>query len=426
MLLLRLSSQNSEKCSPILLFHPTHVIYFFVKLGQQKTRTRMPTKQNNIFEKHPKKTLFTIIFIAFVIIDFGAAAVLKTLGLFEPSYISSEKLEATYRRSDPVFHHALVENIEFDRAEWGRHYYTVRTNSLGFKDSKIRDIPLQTNKKRILLIGDSFTEGVGIEFKDTFAGIIQHSLAAKNIEVLNAAATSYAPIIYLRKVQYLLDTVHLKFDHLVVLIDLSDMEDESKDYQFDRHGNVVSRQTIAVVGQTTKDTPPAKQKSGFKEFISQNTVLLGRVRNLAGWLRNTLRPWGRALNQHKAMWTLDDELYKSYAIEGLELAGQHMLKLKALLDKHHISLTVVVYPWPDQIFHSDLDSRQVKYWQAWSSEHQVNFINLFPVFIKPGQNPEDIIKANFIPGDVHWNKVGHHHIAKNLLATFPFRNDKIH
>ena len=89
------------------------------------------------------------------------------------------------------------------------------------------------------MIGDSFTEGVGIEFKNTFAGILQQRLAQNDIEVLNAAVSSYSPIIYFRKTQYLLETAGLEFEHLIVFIDLSDMEDEAKGYKFDQQGNVV-------------------------------------------------------------------------------------------------------------------------------------------------------------------------------------------
>jgi hypothetical protein len=228
-------------------------------------------------------------------------------------------------------------------------------------------------------------------------------------------------------VKYLLQDVQLKFDQLVVFIDLSDMEDEAKGYQFDSQGNVISRETFAVVGQTTTDIPheesaTKRKKTSFKEFISHNTVLIGRVRNLAGWLRNKLRPWDRSLNMRRGMWTIDDKLYNDYGKQGLELADKHMSQLKDLLDQYQIPLTVVVYPWPDQIFNADLDSRQTRYWQSWCKDHQANFINLFPAFIQARQNPEDVIKTWFIPGDVHWNKKGHRFVADNLLSEYPFKS----
>ena len=40
--------------------------------------------------------------------------------------------------------------------------------------------------KRIMFIGDSFTEGIMLDWEDTFVGIISDSLKNKNVEVLNA------------------------------------------------------------------------------------------------------------------------------------------------------------------------------------------------------------------------------------------------
>jgi hypothetical protein len=35
----------------------------------------------------------------------------------------------------------------------------------GFKDSGVRDVPLTTDKHRILFMGDSFTEGIGVPYE---------------------------------------------------------------------------------------------------------------------------------------------------------------------------------------------------------------------------------------------------------------------
>ena len=311
----------------------------------------MSNNNSNVFERHPKKTLTILIFVFFLLLDFGGAAALKMLGVFEASYTSSQVLEAVYRRPDSIFHHTLRKNVTQNEAEWGRHFYTVHTNSLGFKDRQIRDIALTTNKPRIVFVGDSFTEGVGIEFENTFVGLIEEELAKQNIEVLNAAATSYAPIIYLRKIEYLINNVGLKFNHLVVFVDLSDIEDEALGYIFDDQRNVISRSTIANVGQTSEKIESKKEKPySLKEFFTQHTIITGRLRNLAGYLRQVKRGWRDSLNQRRARWTMDDKLYNEYGKSGLTLAQQHMTELKKLLDKHQIKMTLAVYPWPDQIY----------------------------------------------------------------------------
>ena len=76
-------------------------------------------------------------------------------------------------------------------------------------------------------MGDSFTEGGLLDYTDTFVGRIDSDLGEKKIEVLNAGVSSYSPIIYWRKIKYLIEDMKLKFDEVVVFIDISDPYDET-------------------------------------------------------------------------------------------------------------------------------------------------------------------------------------------------------
>ena len=114
------------------------------------------------------------------------------------------------------------------------------------------------------------------------------------------------------------------------------------------------------------------------------------------------------------MWTIDEKLYEEYGRKGLDNSAKHMDELLQLLKKNNISLTVAVYPWPDQITNHDLESKQVTFWREWTDRNNVPFINLFPAFINE-KDPAKIISENFIYGDVHWNEKGHRLIAERLL-----------
>src|SRR5262249_32763549 len=77
--------------------------------------------------------------------------------------------------------------------------------------------------KRFVFIGDSFTEGLGYPWEQTFVGLLSRSLG--EAEILNAAVSSYSPTAYYIKIKWLLDEGYV-FDHVVVLIDISDIQDE--------------------------------------------------------------------------------------------------------------------------------------------------------------------------------------------------------
>lgn len=57
--------------------------------------------------------------------------------------------------------------------------------------------------------------------------------------MLNAAVSSYSPIIYWRKIQHLIEDRKLDFDALFVFLDLSDPQDETF-YKLDSIGAVVN------------------------------------------------------------------------------------------------------------------------------------------------------------------------------------------
>ena len=109
------------------------------------------------------------------VVRWAALALYSTVLFLGADYVYSiflHRLEQWPRGPHPAYHHALVSNFDgYDL--WGEAHYRFVTNSLGFRDGLVRDVPLVPTTRRILLIGDSFTEGTGLAFEDTFAGLLQ-------------------------------------------------------------------------------------------------------------------------------------------------------------------------------------------------------------------------------------------------------------
>src|SRR6266487_2791611 len=141
--------------------------------------------------------------------------------------IYDEKRYLSFRVANAQYHHGLAANFPGYHA-WGGSHYRLSTNSLGFKDHSTRIVPLIQDRHRVLLMGDSFTEGVGFDFDETFAGLLYRAgLNSENqVEFLNAAVASYSPIIYYQKIKHLLE-IGLHFDEVVVFSDHSDVHDEA-------------------------------------------------------------------------------------------------------------------------------------------------------------------------------------------------------
>ena len=365
--------------------------------------------QRSWIQKNPKKVLFCFLLVAILVLDLSLTGIYH---FFKYGTIHKYADRRALGERSPIFHHTLKPNTRFSYQRWGHTRHSVFTNSLGFRDTAVRSVPLSSDKVRVLIMGDSFVYGVGLPYDKTFVSLVASGLADRNVEVLNAGVVSYSPAIYLKKTEYLLRDVGLRFDHLVVFLDISDIHDEAAFYDTTDEG------VIWIGGPA-----PA-----IREFLYEYTTL---PRNLweAGealykWIADdpdthrTEEDRRYGTNEYRSLWTIDKEAYEDYGALGMERAKKHMGRLHDLLQAHGIDMTLVVYPWPTQVMHTDLDSIQVRLWKAWAAKRSVRFVDLFPDFIQAGTDPREAISKYFIPGDIHWSEEGHRLVAATLRDTW--------
>jgi hypothetical protein len=309
---------------------------------------------------------------------------------------------------------------------WRTGVYNFYTNSLAFKDSKRDQIALTTNKYRILLIGDSFTEGLGYPYEQIFAGIIDRLLEQSNIDILNAGVVTYSPKLYYLKTKYLLEKTGLRFNELFVYIDISDIQDEivyesfspSKRLSIPRHINIFLKNNSYIYNKIGRNVlrhivTKAKSIGSPSRYSHKRSIKKTRNNKNEGNLID-MDIFYKNYHEKTPKWTLDNKIYQTWGKKGLSLAEENMRKLFFLCNEHGIKMTIAVYPWPYQIRNRDINSIQVSFWKSFAKKHNIGFINYFPDFIN-SESPNDIYKKYFIPEGVHWNEHGHELIAKKLL-----------
>ena len=336
---------------------------------------------------------------------------------------STEKVDHYWRIQSKIYHHDIMPNVEVVEP-WQKFNKKLITNSIGFRDfSKKKILKENLNQKRILLIGDSFTEGAGYDYQFTIGGLIQNKVG-ENIEVLNSAVGSYSPGIYYLKTKYYIDQGY-KFDYALIFLDLSDIVDEqylkyNSDYSkivnyypqkplhkkiFDKTGEFLTSNTLLfkfllnVSDQTEVIKKYIKlkykaskefQKSFFK--TSQEDTLLLRM-----------------IIEDRGYWTFNEKKFLEVQ-KGLQKSKFFLKKLNNLLVENNIKTYLIVYPWPAQILYGD--SRHQLYWKKFSNDNNINFINLYDQF--KGDDKREVILSNFIYGDIHWNKNGNLKILEGL------------
>ena len=365
----------------------------------------MPSKKYSFF-----LVVLSLVFILFLILDF-------TYSKF--FLINPNKINIAHK----IFHHHLLPN--FEEIQGGKGYYPrykVITNSLGFRDSKVREIDLK-KKNRIVFIGDSFTFGTLLDYEYTVPGLTDIYFREKGIEVLNAGVPSYSPSIYYYKTKFFIEQ-GLKFSHLVVFIDISDIEDEAIIYVVDEQ-NQLAKSNVNPNHQRLR-LQDKNLKTKFRDFLELNfNITYTFIKYIDDNFIDEIseKKFIDYIVSEKYIrdkWTIDENVRKKYDV-GIQKSIYYMGLLKNLLDENDIKLTVVVYPWFSQIYHNDLESTQVKIWEEFSSKNYNQFINLFPVFIN-NENEDlsvkDKILKNFIPFDVHWNKNGSKVVFENFINNF--------
>jgi hypothetical protein len=334
-----------------------------------------------------------------------------------------EEKQRSVRIADTRYDHGFAAN--FDGYEiWGELRYRLTTDSLGFKDASVRNVPLKSASRRILLIGDSFAEAIGMSFEDSFAGMLYRAgqERSEKIEFLNAGVASYSPSIYYKKIKYLLES-GLQFDEVVLFSDTSDVTDEATSYFCIDDDPKYRMHCSSAEGSAQPEAAPLKKTNFFIDhFAVTNRVRIYVKRFIQSFLGNRRR----SINTDHARigWVIPGldvaNDYKPLGVEGgIARSRQNMRLLSDLLAARNIALTIVVYPWAQQLAQGDRNSPQVSLWREFCQGRCKTFINLFPVFFAATETDKDWYEHLFILGDDHFSAAGNRfmfrEIARHLI-----------
>ena len=360
-------------------------------------------------------SIFLIILITFsftLIVDFFFGK--KVLQLTDKFWIETEFYGKIKRIDLDVYHHSLKPNVKMKNVKGFEGYYTFCTDNHGFRykcDSENRGKDFD-----YAFMGDSFTEGSSVSYKDSFVGIFENFT---NKKVANLGVVSYAPKIYLSKLNYFLEKGYT-FNHVIIPIDISDLYDDDVSYRLKK-------------GLIVKDNYERGKRLKIRKFLRKNfpftNFYMFVIKNLnkVGYEPVNLdvnKPVFHKDVKLKAKWTYSSEEfidgYWSPVITAQGEMLETMSKLYELLEKRNIQLSIVVYPWPQQLENDDKNSKHVKMWENFCKEKCDNFINLFPIFFQEKEKNGFLLtyKKYYWWNDMHFNIEGNRIVAKEILNYF--------
>ena len=371
---------------------------------------------------------YILFFLSALLID----GIISNLIFKNIKYWDNNKWEKKWWRvSSSIYHHDILPNTDQIEVWGGQIKQRLITNSIGFRDKEVRKIEkVNIQQKRILLIGDSFIEGSGLNFEYTFAGQLQRNLGS-DFEVLNSAVGSYSPSIYYKKIKHYIDEGY-KFDQALVFLDVSDIYDEMF-IKFNEQGDILTyeetkerpiyKAVFYLTGRLLRDNSTIFR---FFNFLSDRTELIKNYIKLKIKASKELRKgffetkrddvmFYRMTHIDRGFWTFNDKKF-SEVQQGLAQSEKYLIKLFELFKQNEINSTLIVYPWPTQILYGD--EYHEKYWKFFSEKYQINFLSIYDKF--KNKDKRDFIFKNFIYGDIHWNLNGTKIVNEAVINSVNF------
>jgi|SRR5579883_1412667 len=287
--------------------------------------------------------------------------------------------------SSPL-HHDLAPNVSSERA-WGNIVYHFQTDRYGFRTGKCAPGESEKSWPAIFVVGDSFAEGIGTSYEGSVVGLMACDAATHGRALWNLGVASYSPIIYYRKLLAARDRLGITPSEVYVFIDISDIDDEANVYRVKADG------TIGMA--------PLHHWFDVGQFLLGNFATFRLAYDL--YLKSPFSTAG-SFGRDRAAWSVNRAAFEAWGRRGLALADGNMDKIANLCREWKCGLTVVVYPWPDNIRAGDPNSIQVTHWRQWAASHGARFIDGFSPFFR--ETADTAVAKYFIRGDIHFSELG--------------------
>ena len=383
---------------------------------------------NKIYNFFKKGIFIIIIYLLLDIIFFSLL----------PENIKSEFYNnRAHRIKSYYYHHDLRPNASFYDV-WGYEKYKIHTNNLGFKDKNRREIKFKD--RNILFIGDSFTEGVGLKFEDTYVGKISETIKKldNNVEILNAGVQSYSPGIYLAKIYDLIERKNLPITDIVIMISGGDIADDYYKYlKVDenfrlQHTDQSNKFLIKVINFyksntlfyqiITRITPPKVIPELIKSFFNKekNKNYLSKEIKLLNISNKEILKM-EFLTRQDYEYFFDEEAFNNWGKKAIAKSINNLKRIIKLTEQKNIKLKILYAKEPVLIIKKPkkkilnyillefkkLEGPNVKFYYI-NEYHNIFDDNI------------DGYKKLFFIGDIHWNKKGSLLVANEIINKLNF------
>ncbi len=320
---------------------------------------------------------------------------------------------------DQYRHHKLVPNSH-SRLEQRDFSYVQRVNNVGLRGKDIAE-EKSPGTYRILMLGDSFTMGKGVNDDETFSVLLETALNRRlavcgggPVEILNAGVDGYAPV--LSFIQLTRELYPLKPDMVVLNLDMNDLVGEAA-----FRSQAVYGEDGVIVGVPLgpeRTSPVEKIRSWSERHLFLTRLLLSHLNELFGY--RDLRVVTQANFEVLAHTLADDATPREEQWRDLFTS---VMNIKRFADGRGMAFLLSTYPHAHQVNEREgipgrygfipegavVSDNSLHVIERFAADNDLQFVSLFPAFRSySGEKPL------YFRWDTHWTPAGHEVMAKGL------------
>jgi len=354
--------------------------------------------------------------ILFFIISYFLIDIFFSYFLFNLIFLNIEKIyeaDLENRVFNKDYKYTFKSNVSYF-SRYNDFVYKINTNNFGFRDKEIRKI--EPKNDLIFLAGDSFLEGVGLDYEKTLLGYLEKENFKYNT-YLNSGVASYSTFIYKKKIiSFIENNKNYKVSRVIVFLDKSDPIDD-KEY----HSNPDFFQE-------------GKKNINYKKNLSDRSITFALIKILGNFLDEKRRNikyrfliskkyntnfFDLTYNQVIAFksignrrfisnYYINNDKWKNQTKKNLQFSINQLKELELYLLKQNIRLDIFLYPWSFELMNENVRKNYLNYISKLNNDQKLNIHNCYDYFLKENALDQlEFIGQTFLYADIHYNTQGY-------------------
>jgi len=284
-------------------------------------------------------------------------------------------------------------------------YSHVTFNKLGFNDKD----PDENLKRKIFIMGDSYTEAFQVDYTLGYTAIMEKMLRQDDIDVIKLARDSFLPLHY----PIVFNRYYEQYKPELTLLQLGShtpggLYDENSSIKYDQKGEIES--------YTLKVSDNDKRKEAFRIILNNSALAYYLMRRYKYLIVQTMHRIDHLLSIGRKQ---KDKPENSIGYKSTPTDEDYVKRLTYILKQLKGNVVVVYFPDPAVVYNNDEHNNQARnIIKAATLNASFGFIDLTDTYKSDFKAHNKFLTgfSNSIrPNNGHLNAYGHAVVAKSLV-----------